>query len=196
MLVRLRYGVSAMQLDHSDGSRVRGPNRRELHAQTSRLTTLTRMVALPLTGPATAFASIRALTGANTRIVSRSALMTRDRILVAVAGLPAIGRALRDRRHSEINAVLTPSGRQEATVLVTGAYTPGVIILKHGRPVRLKFIRQGTAACSEEVVFPDLARRVRLRDGELVPVDFTPEQAGEYEFTSGEGSLHGKIIAQ
>ncbi|HYB30274.1 MAG TPA: cupredoxin domain-containing protein [Solirubrobacteraceae bacterium] len=122
--------------------------------------------------------------------------MTLDQVRGTVAGLPAVGRAFRDRRHSEISAAPTPSGRQEATVLVTRAYTTSLITVKHGTPVRLKFIRQGTAARSEEVVFPDLARRVRLPDGELVPVDFTPEQAGEYEFTSGEASLHGKIIAE
>ena len=125
--------------------------------------------------------------------------MTLDQILITVADLPAIGKAtrvLRDRHRTEIKAALTPCGRQEATVLVTRAYTPSVVVVKHGRPVRLKFIRQGTDACSEEVVLPDLARRVWLPDGELVAVDFFPERAGEYPFTSGKGTLHGKIIAR
>jgi plastocyanin domain-containing protein len=29
-----------------------------------------------------------------------------------------------------------------------------------------------------------------------VPVDFTPEQAGEYEFTGGMGMLDGKVVAR
>jgi plastocyanin domain-containing protein len=44
-------------------------------------------------------------------------------------------------------------------------------------------------------VFPDFARRVRLCDGELAMVDFTPERAGEYEFTNGPATLRGKVVA-
>jgi plastocyanin domain-containing protein len=58
-------------------------------------------------------------------------------------------------------------------------------LLAIGWAVRLKFIGHGTAACSQEVVLPDLARRVRVHEGELAMLDFTPERTGEYEFTSG-----------
>lgn len=124
--------------------------------------------------------------------------MTLDQILVTIAGLLAIARAARfgESRRMRVKAPLTPSGRQEPTVVVRRAYTPDVIVVRHGSPVRLKFIRQGTTACSEEVVFPDLARRVQLDDGALVPVDFTPERAGEYEFISGTGAFRGKVIAR
>jgi plastocyanin domain-containing protein len=44
-------------------------------------------------------------------------------------------------------------------------------------------------------VFPDLARRLRLSDGELAMVDFTPERASEYEFTNGMATLRGKVVA-
>ena len=124
--------------------------------------------------------------------------MTLDQILVTIAVLLAIAGAARFRgpRRTRVKAPLGPSGRQETTVVVGRAYTPDVIVVRHGSPVRLKFIWQGTTACSEEVVFPDLARRVLLDDGELVPVDFTPERAGEYEFISGTGAFRGKVIAR
>ena len=85
---------------------------------------------------------------------------------------------------------------QEATIVVKGAYSPDLIEVQHGRPVRLSFLRQETAACSEEVLFPDFHRRAQLPEGELVPIEFTPERAGEYEFHCGMGMLRGKVLAR
>jgi plastocyanin domain-containing protein len=99
-------------------------------------------------------------------------------------------------RGAGVRAALTPSGRQEATIVVKGAYTPDVILVERGKPVRLSFLRQETAACSEEVVLPDFARRVQLPEGELVAVDFTPQDAGEYEFHCGMGMLRGRVLVR
>jgi plastocyanin domain-containing protein len=125
--------------------------------------------------------------------------MTIDQLAVTLAGALAIAAVawfFWAPRHTGVHASLTPSGRQEATIVVKGAYTPNTIIVQHGQPVRLSFLRQETAACSEEVVFPDFARRAQLPQGELVAVDFTPERAGEYEFTCAMGMLRGKLIAR
>ena len=125
--------------------------------------------------------------------------MTIDQILVTIAGALAIAAVawfFWGPRRAGIRAAVTPSGRQEATIVVKGAYTPDVIVVEHGRPVRLSFLRQETAACSEEVIFPDFARRAQLPEGELVPIDFTPQQAGEYAFHCGMGMLHGKVVAR
>jgi plastocyanin domain-containing protein len=125
--------------------------------------------------------------------------MSADQILVTVAGLIAIiGVAwfFWGPRRGGVHAAATPSGRQEATIVVKGAYSPDVIVVEHGTPVRLTFLRQETAACSEEVVFPDFARRAQLPEGELVPVDFVPERPGEYEFTCGMGMLRGRIVVE
>ena len=138
------------------------------------------------------------LVNANACLLGRNEIVTLEQILVTIAGPFAIARAARfkEPRRTRVKAPLSPSGRQETTVVVGRAYTPDVIVVRHGSPVRLKFIRQGTTACSEEVVFPDLARWVQLDNGELVPVDFTPERAGEYEFISGTGVFRGKVIAR
>lgn len=125
--------------------------------------------------------------------------MSADQILVTVAGLVAIAGVawfFWGPRRTGVHAAVTPSGRQETTIVVKGAYSPDVIVVEHGTPVRLTFLRQETAACSEEVVFPDFARRAQLPEGELVPVDFTPERPGEYEFTCGHGMLRGKVVVE
>ena len=125
--------------------------------------------------------------------------MSIDQILVTLAGLLAIAGVawfFWGPRRAGVKAALTPSGRQEATIVVKGAYNPDVIIVQHGKPVRLNFLRQETAACSEEVVFADFHRRTQLPEGELIAVDFVPERAGEYEFTCGMGMLRGKLVVR
>jgi plastocyanin domain-containing protein len=125
--------------------------------------------------------------------------MRLDQLLATLAGVAAIAGVARffwGPRRAGVRAALTPSGRQEATIVVKGAYTPDVIVVEHGTPVRLSFLRQETAACSEEVAFPEFARRARLPEGELVPVEFVPERPGEYEFTCGMGMLRGKVVVE
>ena len=125
--------------------------------------------------------------------------MSVDQILVTLAGVLAItGVAwfFWGPRGSGVRAQLTPSGRQEATIVVKGAYTPDVVVVRQGAPVRLSFLRQETAACSEEVLFPDFGRRARLPEGELVTVDLEPAEAGEYEFTCGMGMLRGRLVVE
>ena len=99
-------------------------------------------------------------------------------------------------RGAGVAARPTSSGYQEATIAVKGAYNPDLIVVEHGKPVRLSFLRQETAACSEKVLFPDFNRQAELPEGELVPIEFTPEEPGEYEFSCGMGMLHGKVVAK
>lgn len=125
--------------------------------------------------------------------------MSIDEILVMIAGVLAIAGVawfFWGPRPAGVEAAVTSSGAQEATIVVKGAYNPDVIVVEHGQPVRLNFLRQETAACSEEVVFPDFARRAELPEGELVPIEFTPAEAGEYEFHCGMGMLRGRIVAR
>ena len=125
--------------------------------------------------------------------------MSIDQVIVTLAGaLAIVGVAwfFWAPRRAGVRAALTSTGAQEATIVVKGAYTPDVIIVEHGKPVRLSFLRQETAACSEEVIFPDFARREQLPEGQLVPVEFTPGRAGEYEFHCGMGMLRGKVVAR
>lgn len=125
--------------------------------------------------------------------------MTSDEIAVTIAGLLAVAGVawfFWGPRRAGVQATVTSSGAQEATIVVKGAYAPDVIVVEHGKPVRLSFLRQETAACSEEVIFPDFARRAELPEGALVAVEFTPDQAGEYEFHCGMGMLRGKLVVR
>ncbi|MHB8492091.1 MAG: cupredoxin domain-containing protein [Solirubrobacteraceae bacterium] len=125
--------------------------------------------------------------------------MSADQIIVTIAGLVGIAAVawfFWVPRRAGVKAVLSSAGVQEATIVVKGAYDPDVIEVEHGMPVRLSFLRQETAACSEEVVFADFHRRAELPEGQLVQIEFTPEHAGEYEFTCGMGMLRGKVLVR
>lgn len=85
---------------------------------------------------------------------------------------------------------------QEAMVLVKGGYTPDVIVVEKGKPVRLNFVRTESASCSEMVLIHDFKRSARLPEGEAVPVEFIPDKAGEFEFQCQMGMLRGKLIVE
>lgn len=87
-------------------------------------------------------------------------------------------------------------GIQEAHIRVNGGYTPDVLVLQAGKPVRLHFTREETASCSELVLFPDFDKSARLPPDETVTIEFTPEQPGEYGFQCQMGMLRGKLIVQ
>jgi plastocyanin domain-containing protein len=93
-------------------------------------------------------------------------------------------------------AALVSSGYQEAMVIVRGGYTPDVIVVEHGKPVRLSFRRDETASCSEIVVLPDFNKSASLPEGQVVQIEFLPEIPGEYEFHCQMGMLRGKLIVE
>jgi plastocyanin domain-containing protein len=95
-----------------------------------------------------------------------------------------------------VAAGVTSSGFQEAMVLVKGGYTPDVIVVEHGRPVRLTFQREETASCSEMVIFEDFGKSAHLPTGEAVPIEFTPDKPGTYEFGCQMGMFRGKLVVR
>lgn len=97
---------------------------------------------------------------------------------------------------AQTRAVESGSGAQEVAVTVKGGYTPDVIVVKAGRPVRFTFTRQESAACSEKVLFPDFNQSALLPEGQRVSLEFTPDQPGEYGFQCQMGMLRGKLIVE
>lgn len=83
---------------------------------------------------------------------------------------------------------------QVVEIEVVSGYSPSLVSLIKNRPTRLIFHRQETSSCSEEVVLPDFKIRKKLPAFQKTVIEFTPDQAGEFEFTCGMGMLHGKII--
>jgi plastocyanin domain-containing protein len=125
--------------------------------------------------------------------------MTPDQVAVTLGGLLAIAFIVWFfwmKKAKGVRAAVVSSGHQEAMILVKGGYTPDAIVVTHGKPVRLNFRREETAACSEMVLLPDFNKSAQLPTGETVAVEFVPEQAGEYEFTCQMGMLRGKLIVE
>ena len=117
-------------------------------------------------------------------------------MLVGLALIVGIAWFFWGPRQGGVRAATSSSGYQEAMVLVKGGYTPDVIVVQHGKPVRLNFRREETAACSEMVVLADFNKSARLPEGETVSVEFLPEQPGEYEFACQMGMLRGKLVVE
>ena len=125
--------------------------------------------------------------------------MSADQLAVTLLGLIAIAGIawfFWGPRGDGVKAGLTSSGFQEAMILVKGGYTPDVIVVESGKPVRLEFRREETAACSEQVLFPDFGKAAHLPEGENVAVELPPSAPGEYGFECGMGMLHGKLVVR
>ena len=97
---------------------------------------------------------------------------------------------------AQTRVAVAESGAQEVAITVKGGYTPDVIVVQKGRPVRLTFTRQESSACSGKVLFPDFNQNALLPEGEQVTLEFTPDKAGEYGFQCQMGMLRGKLIVE
>ena len=84
-------------------------------------------------------------------------------------------------------------GVQEVTVTVKGGYSPDLIEVQPGVPVRLVFDRQESGECSSRVVFPDFKINQTLPANAQTAVQFLPEVPGEYTFACGMNMLHGRV---
>lgn len=125
--------------------------------------------------------------------------MTWDRIVVDVVGLGLIAFIAWFFwlvKTAGVRAGVASSGYQEQMVLVKGGYTPDVIVVEAGKPVRLNFVRQESASCSEMVLLPAFNKSARLPEGQTVPVEFLPKERGEFEFACQMGMLRGKVIVE
>ncbi len=125
--------------------------------------------------------------------------MTPDRLFVTVLGFTLIVFIVWFfwlKKSKGTRATLTSSGQQEAMILVKGGYTPDLVLVERGKPVRLNFRREETASCSEMVMLPDFDKSVQLPTGETVAVEFVPTEPGEYEFACQMGMFRGKLIVE
>jgi plastocyanin domain-containing protein len=94
-----------------------------------------------------------------------------------------------------VAAVALDAGVQRVRIEVKGGYTPAVVRVRAGVPVRLEFHRDETNPCTEEVVLPEFGIRTYLPAHQTTAVEFTPA-AGTYEFACGMGMVHGSLIAE
>jgi plastocyanin domain-containing protein len=106
--------------------------------------------------------------------------VTWDAVLVNVAGLALIAFIVWFFwlvKARGVKAPVTTAGYQEQMVLVKGGYTPDVIVVERGKPVRL-------------------GKSAQLPEGQTVPVEFLPAEPGEYEFACQMGMFRGKVIVE
>ena len=124
--------------------------------------------------------------------------MSVSQYVVTAVGLAAIVWVLWYFLLSKGSATGAPTvaGVQEVRVVVKGGYTPDTVVVRAGEPVRLQFYRDETADCSERVVFEDFGIDAALPAFQTTPVEFTPEEAGEFSFRCGMNMLKGLLVVE
>ena len=91
-------------------------------------------------------------------------------------------------------AAVVEEGVQTVTITVKGGYSPDVVQIVRGVPVRIRFDRQESGDCSSRVVMPDFKINQGLPADAVTVVEFTPEQTGEFAFACGMNMLHGRLV--
>ncbi len=85
---------------------------------------------------------------------------------------------------------------QEIEITVKGGYSPDIIRVQKGVPLRLIFNRQEAGDCSSRVVLPDFQVSKTLAPFAKTTLEFTPDKAGEFGFACGMNMLHGTLIVE
>jgi plastocyanin domain-containing protein len=126
--------------------------------------------------------------------------MTSAQIVVTLLGIAGIAWVnyyfFLAPRAGTVGLAAPGGGDQRIRITVAGGYSPSVVRVTAGRPVRLEFDRRETSGCTEEVVLPDFGIRTFLTPHRITLVEFTPSHPGSYEFTCGMGMIRGKILAE
>jgi len=80
-----------------------------------------------------------------------------------------------------------PENAQDVYIraLNTGSYDKQEVTVKKGIPVRLHFTADPDAGCGRQMVIYGLNVRAISKNGEENIVDFTPQDAGTYEYNCG-----------
>jgi len=118
-------------------------------------------------------------------------------LLVLLGGIAAIGGlAWFFFGPKRATAAHLRDGVQEVTVTVKGGYSPDVIQVTQGVPVRITFDRQESGDCTSKVVFPDFQLSRNLPAFGSAVVELTPTETGEFGFACGMNMVHGKLLVE
>jgi P-type Cu+ transporter len=85
---------------------------------------------------------------------------------------------------------------QEIKVTVKGGYSPDLVRVRQGIPLRIVFDRQESGECTSRVVFPDFALNRPLAAYARTTVELLPDHTGEFGFACGMNMIHGKLIVE
>jgi plastocyanin domain-containing protein len=117
-------------------------------------------------------------------------------LLVNLAGLLLIGLIIWWFWLSTPRARAAAQGEAIDILVDDGVYTPGVIEVKAGEPVTLRFLRKDASPCAEQVIFEDLGVSAELPVDRPKTLTITPPEAGEYQFTCQMKMYRGRLVAR
>ena len=75
-------------------------------------------------------------------------------------------------------------------------FEPEKITVKKGEPLHLVVTRKTERTCATEIAIKDLDIRKELPLNKPVPIDFTPQKAGEIRYVCGMDMLSGVLLVQ
>jgi heme/copper-type cytochrome/quinol oxidase subunit 2 len=88
-------------------------------------------------------------------------------------------------------------GYQEIEMsIANSAYSPNVIVVKKGIPLRINVKAEETAGCGSEIVIPDFKIRKIIGPGTTGVIELTPNEAGEFKFHCSMDMAKGKLVVQ
>lgn len=85
-------------------------------------------------------------------------------------------------------------GVQVVRIKVHGGYTPDLVHVARGVPVRLEFDRQEAGDCSSRIVLPDFKVNQLLPAHQTTTVEILPEEIGSFGFACGMNMLRGRLV--
>jgi Cu+-exporting ATPase len=85
---------------------------------------------------------------------------------------------------------------QQVRVTVRGGYSPDLVRVRQGVPLRILFDRQESGECTSRVVFPDFAVNRALPAFAQTSVEVVPDRAGEFGFACGMNMVHGTLLVE
>ncbi|MDQ5957065.1 MAG: hypothetical protein QG614_36 [Patescibacteria group bacterium] len=120
-----------------------------------------------------------------------------DKIIILIIALLLIGFIMWwffSKRKTDAIEAKIKNNTQEVEIVVSGGYTPNIVVLQKDIPAKIIFNRKDTSNCFNEVVFPDFGIKEQLPINEAFPIEIDTKNAGEYQYSCGMNMFHGKII--
>lgn len=77
-----------------------------------------------------------------------------------------------------------------------GEYQPASFNVQAGKPVRLNVTRDEKPTCGDVLTIPSQNISKPIPVNQVTTIEFTPQQAGDLEFTCGMKMMKGKIVVQ
>ncbi|WP_264325278.1 cupredoxin domain-containing protein [Romeriopsis navalis] len=120
------------------------------------------------------------------------------KVIITLAGIGLIGTELWWflGKSRQVQQADSSTEIQTQTIIVDGGYQPDTVVVQAGKPVHLRFQRQDSNSCLDQILLPDFGVQLHLTMNEITTVKFTPTEPGEYAFTCGMQMFRGTVVVQ